>query len=109
MATLEHNILGDLTAALLSPGDKVSNVNSILIANTHLTDGVSIDLYIGTISESGESAVSYYLMRGKLVAKGDYLILDNAHISFNNAAGRFGLFITLNNSDSEVSVLIDRK
>ena len=89
MATLQHNISGELKTVILSPGDNI-NVDSISITNTHATLGTHVDLYIGTYSEDGVKATSYYLNKGYLLHKGETLILTQ---KFNNS--KFGLFVKL--------------
>ena len=92
MATLQHNISGELATVLLSQGDNI-NVKSISIANTHATDSTFFDLYIGTISKGGKASVSYYLNKGYLLHKGSTVILTPG--KFSNAINGFGLFIKL--------------
>ena len=70
MATLKHNISGELDTVLLSEGDNI-DVKSISIANTHATLGTFVDLYLGTMSKAGKAATSYYLNKGYLLHKGE--------------------------------------
>ena len=93
MATLQHNISGELKTVILSPGDNI-NVDSISITNTHATLGTHVDLYIGTYSEDGVKATSYYLNKGYLLHKGETLTYSD-FISFNNSSTGFGLFVKL--------------
>ena len=97
-----QNISGDVTQELVAIGDNISNISSILLTNTHATDGVTIDLYINDTSNS------YYLIKGHVLVKGAYLVLDSKHVTFNNSAGGFGLYIKLNNTDSALDVHIKR-
>ena len=114
MATFRHNISGNLEVALIEPGDKVSNIQSILITNTSLTSNkqstsVIVDLYIGTLSTSGVASKTYYLMRGKWMSNGDYIFLNHDFVGFpNETSSDFGLYIKLGNSSSTVDVLINR-
>jgi hypothetical protein len=91
MATLQHNISGELTTVLLSPGDNI-NAKSISIANTHASLGTYLDIYIGTISKNGVAATKYYISKGYLLHKGETLVLSP---SFNNSSSGFGLFVKL--------------
>ena len=112
MATLRHNISGATTVALLSPGDNYSGIKCISIANTHASDDTFVDLHIGTISAEGTAAVSYYLLKNRLLQKGGTMILDSDNIKFDNtlpgvgSTTGLGLFITLSASTSTVDVII---
>ncbi len=108
MATLLHNISGDLTTELLAPGDKVGNITSILIANTHASAAAVVDLYIGTYSKSSTASVEYYFFKGQSIASGSYLLFSNDHLIFNNGIDKYGLFIKLGASTSTVDVHIKR-
>ena len=100
------NISGATDVALLSPGDNISGVKTIHIANTHSSDEVEVDLYISTISRSSE-ATTYYLMKCHKLEKGGYVNLESDILSFrNNSSIGYGLFISLNNTTSTVDVLI---
>ena len=103
MPSSKYNISGITTVVLSRPGESLG-IQSISIANTHATNSVLIDLYIGTISSDGDPAISCYLMKGKILHKGDYIILDHRNLRFNVD---FGLFISLNESTSTVDVLIN--
>tara|TARA_R110000787_G_scaffold263588_1_gene369402 strand:+ start:1328 stop:1645 length:318 start_codon:yes stop_codon:yes gene_type:complete len=101
------NISGATTIALLSPGSGVSNAKTIHIANTHASDAVLVDLYISTISSEGVSAVSCYVLKGYSISVKGYFNLESDILSFANTSSTgFGLFIKLNNADSEVDVII---
>ena len=100
------NISGSTDVALLSPGDNISDVKTIHIANTHSTDEVLVDLYISTISKTA-SATTYYLMKSYKLEKGSYINLESDVLSFRNTTSDgYGLFISLNNTTSTVDVLI---
>ena len=45
MATLHHNISGELTKELLAPGDGVA-VSQLTLTNIHDTNSCTVDLYI---------------------------------------------------------------
>ena len=103
------SISGDTDVALLSPGDGVSNVTSIHIANTHASSDVLVDLYISTLSRAGTASSTFYLMKGHKIEKGGYVVLDSKAISFNNSLTTgFGLFILLGDSAAQVDVLISK-
>ena len=54
MATLKHNITGNITQQLLAAGDSV-NVSSILLSNIHASNEVTVSLFIQL--DSSDSAV----------------------------------------------------
>ena len=72
-----HNISGDTTIALASPGDNMSRIKSIVITNTHASSSMTVNLYIGGLSIAGVAATYYYLLKGKLIHKGESLLLEN--------------------------------
>tara|TARA_R100000781_G_scaffold9401_1_gene8190 strand:- start:300 stop:623 length:324 start_codon:yes stop_codon:yes gene_type:complete len=107
MATLQHNISGELTTVLVPQGDNV-NVNSMTIANTHASLGTHVDVYIGTISKNGKASTTYYLCKGYLLHKGGTLTLNP---KFSNTSNGFGLFIKLTGvatTSPTVDVIISR-
>ena len=87
MATLHHNISGELTKQLLAPGDGI-NVSKISLTNTQKVSKCKVDLYI-------EKALTgkFYLLKGVELPIGATLIYDD--IKFSNATGQFGLYIKL--------------
>jgi len=109
------SVSGSTDVALFSPGDGVSGVTSLHIANTHEANDVIVDVYISTISSTGVAASAFYLMKGRRIEKGGYAVLESKALSFNNTlATGFGLFIKLNAkqardiSDTQVDVLISK-
>ena len=92
MATLHHNISGELTQQLLAPGDGV-NVSKISLTNTQKVSKCKVDLYI-------EKALTgkFYLLKGVELPIGATLIYDD--IKFSNATKQFGLYIKLTDGDT---------
>ena len=109
------SISGSTDVALFSPGDGVSGVTSLHIANTHAANDVIVDVYLSTVSSSGVAAEAFYLMKGRRIEKGGYTVLESRALSFNNTLTTgFGLFIKLNAkqardlTDTQVDVLISK-
>ena len=101
------NVSGNTSVALISPGDNISNSKIIHVTNTHATDAVSVDLYIGKLSYGGAAALTYHLVKTVKISKGGYFSMESDALSFQNSSSTgFGLFITLNNSDSAVDVIV---
>ena len=103
MATLFHNISGELTKELLAAGDGV-RVSQISITNTN-DDAkfCSLDLYI-----EKKLLGKFHLVKNVKLATGTTLIYNS--VKFSNAEGEFGLFIKLTKSASEtptVDVIIN--
>ena len=94
MATLFHNISGELTQELLAAGDNI-RVSQISITNTN-DDAkfCSLDLYI-----EKKLLGKFHLVKNVKLATGTTFIYDS--IRFSNAEGEFGLFIKLTKSASE--------
>ena len=93
MATLHHNISGEITKELLAVGDGVS-VSKISLVNTHVDANCFVDLYI----EKKLTGIFYLLKKVELPVRAT-LIYDN--IKFNNNTDEFGLYIKLTKSASE--------
>tara|TARA_R110002167_G_scaffold262042_2_gene468733 strand:- start:17 stop:535 length:519 start_codon:yes stop_codon:yes gene_type:complete len=87
MATLHHNINGELTQELLAPGDGV-NVSRVSLANIQKVSPCKVDLFI-------QKALTgrFYLLKGVEIPIGATLIYDD--VKFSNAANEFGLYIKL--------------
>ena len=104
---IRHNISGAVDKVLIPPGSKNGNISSVSIANTHASDDVVVDLYISTLSLAGSAATVYYILKGRLIQKGDNLVLSSNNIRFDNVdrAGD-GLYIKLGASTSTVDVII---
>ena len=93
MATLQHNISGELIQELIAPGDGVT-VNKISLANILKVSNCKVDLYI-----EKKLTGRYYLIRNVEMPNGVTLILDD-FTNFNTNTGEFGLYIKLTDGDS---------
>ena len=87
MATLHHNITGELTKELLAAGDAVS-VSKISLTNVQKVSKCKVDLYI-----EKKLTGKFYLLKGVELPIGATLVYDD--ISFSNATGEIGLYIKL--------------
>ena len=92
MATLHHNITGELTQELIAAGQNVQ-VRSISLANVHGSNAVSIDLFIQ------KDLVGKFYFFKQLSLPADTSLIYNT--SFDNSTDEFGLFIKLTKSASE--------
>ena len=70
MATLHHNISGELTKELLAPGDGVA-VSQLTITNIHDTNSCTVDLYI-----EKKLTGKFHLLKNSQLNKGETLIYD---------------------------------
>ena len=93
MATLQHNISGELAQELIAPGEGVT-VNKISLANIQKVSNCKVDLYI-----EKKLTGRYYLIRNVELPNGTTLILDD-FTNFSTATGEFGLYIKLTDGDS---------
>ena len=106
------SVSGSTDVALISPGEDVNNVVSMHVANTHAANDVLVDVYISTISRKGVAASAFYLMKGRRIEKGGYVVLNSKALSFDNTS--YGLFIKLNAKqdrdlvDTQVDVLMSK-
>ena len=87
MATLHHNISGELTQELLAPGDGVS-VSKISLTNTQKVAKCKVDLFIKKALVG-----KFYILKGVELPIGATLIYDA--MRFNNDIKEFGLYIKL--------------
>ena len=94
MATLFHNISGELTQELLAAGNDV-RVSQISITNTN-DDAkfCTLDLYI-----EKKLLGKFHLVKNLKIATGTTFIYDS--VRFSNEENEFGLFIKLTKSASE--------
>ena len=92
MATLHHNITGELTQELIAAGQN-AQVRSISLANVNGSNAVSIDLFIQ------KDLVGKFYFFKQLSLPADTSLIYNA--SFDNSADEFGLFVKLTKSASE--------
>ena len=92
MATLYHNISGELTKELFAAGDDI-RISSISLSNIHASTTCTVDLYI-----EKKLTGKFYIMKGVSLPVGVTL----SHSFFmNNSADEFGLYIKLTKSASE--------
>ena len=93
MATLHHNISGELAQELIAPGDDIT-VSRISFANIQKISNCKLDLYI-------EKKLSgrFYLLRNVDLQQGATLIYDNA-VRFSTATDEFGLYIKLTDGEA---------
>jgi len=93
MATLHHNISGEITQELIAVGEGVS-VSKISLTNIHADTKCTVDLYI-----EKKLTGKFYLLKAIELPIGATLMYDN--MRFGNKVGGFGLFIKLTKSASE--------
>jgi hypothetical protein len=90
MATLHHNISGELTTQLLAAGDNV-NISKISLTNSQKVSKCKVDLYI-----EKKLVGKFYLLKGVEIPMGATLVYDSSNgVRFSNATGEFGLYIKL--------------
>ena len=103
MATVHHNISGELTKELLAAGDN-AQVSSISLSNIHAAGTTcKVDLYI-----EKKLTGTFYIMKGISLPVGATL---THNFSMNNTTGEFGLYIKLTKTASEtptVDVIISK-
>ena len=99
MATLNHNISGELTQELLAAGDNVkvssislTNARSFLSGVTNASSTCKVDLYI-----EKKLGGKFYIMKDISLPLGATL---SHSFSMNNSTGEFGLYIKLTRGDT---------
>ena len=93
MATLHHNISGELTKEILAPGD-TKNVSSISFANVNTFKHVFVDFFM---QKSGTG--KFYLFKNVKIPAGASYIYN---ASINNRTNQFGLYVKLKAADTFV-------
>jgi len=93
MATLHHNISGELTKEILAPGD-TKNVSSISFANVNTFKHVLVDFFM---QKSGTG--KFYLFKNVKIPAGASYMYD---ASINNRVNQFGLYVKLKAADQFV-------
>ena len=93
MATLHHNISGELTKEILAPGD-TKNVSSISFANVNTFKHVLVDFFM---QKSGTG--KFYLFKNVKIPAGASYMYDT---SINNRVNQFGLYVKLKAADQFV-------
>ena len=93
MATLHHNISGELAQELIAPGDNIK-VTRISFANIQKISNCKLDLYI-----EKKLLGRFYLLRNVDLQQGATLIYDNA-VRFSTATDEFGLYIKLTDGET---------
>jgi len=102
MATLHHNISGEITQELLAVGGGAF-VSKVSLTNIHADTMCTVDLYI-----EKKLTGKFYLLKAVELPIGATLVYDD--IKFNNKENEFGLYIKLTKSASEtpsVDVIIN--
>lgn len=97
MATLHHNISGEITQELIAVGEGVS-VSKVSLTNIHASTNCTVDLYI-----EKKLTGKFYLLKAVELPVGATLMYDN--MRFSNKVGGFGLYIKLTQGASETPVV----
>jgi hypothetical protein len=92
MATLHHNISGELTQELLAPGDNIL-VRTISLTNVQKVSKCKVDLYI-----EKQLTGKFYLLKNVELPIGATLVYD--YTRFDNSTDEFGLYIKLTDGDT---------
>ena len=100
--TAYHNITGStgVDVELIAPGEKIGEIKSIVIANTHVTADATVSLFIRN-NPIVATASTFYIISTVAIPSDTSLILDDSSIlSFSNSSTGYGLYITVGSSDT---------
>tara|TARA_R110000765_G_scaffold299992_1_gene394706 strand:+ start:831 stop:1148 length:318 start_codon:yes stop_codon:yes gene_type:complete len=99
---LKTNVTGttSLTTTLLAAGDKVNDIKSILITNTHASADAVVDLYMDNNVDG-----SFYMIKNVTIPFGVSLVLTD-NVKIDNSLTGFNLYIKVGASSSTLDVLI---
>ena len=107
--TAYHSITGStgVNIELIAPGENSGDINTITIANTHITADATVSLFIQ--NDPIEAATStFYMLSTVAIPSDTSLLLDNKNmLSFDNSSAVYGLYITVGSSDT-LDVMINR-
>ena len=108
--TAYHNITGStgVNIELIAPGENSGEINTITMANTHLTADATISLFIQNDPIEGKTS-TFYMLSAVAIPPGVSLLLDNkSMLSFDNSSAvGYGLYLTVDGSDA-LDVMINR-
>ena len=124
---IHKNLTGNTATELTSRHDSNNDfdVYSMLLANIHASDVVTFDLYIqrpnaimefkgngvepinGDWTAITKTYTTIYLLKSVDIDAGNTLVLDSNEIEYDSTT--FDLYIKLNNSDSKVDIIINKK
>jgi hypothetical protein len=103
--TRYHSLAGStaVTTKLIARGSNANDIKSILITNTHASNGSTITLFL---QDSTSTVVKNFniISTIALPVNNGFLIDDKSLLSFNNSV--YDLFITIGSGDT-VDVLIN--
>ena len=100
MATLHHNITGDLDQELIAPGNNIT-VSKVSITNISASNTVNVSLYI-----EKKLLGKFHLLSKVPIPPYTTLLYDDA-IKFDNGPDQFGLYIGLTGTSPMVDVIIN--
>ena len=98
--SIYHNVTGStgVDVELIAPKSGITNINSILITNTHASAAATITLFLED-NPTAAAANIYKILSLYTIARNDYLLLDKeGMINFDNNI--YGLYITVGSSDT---------
>ena len=107
--TAYHNITGSsgVNIELIAPGENSGEINSIVIANTHITADATVSLFIQN-DPIGAATSTFYMLSTVAIPSDTSLLLDNSSVfSFDNSSNGYGLYLTVGSSDT-LDVMINR-
>ena len=119
---IHKNVTGNTAVELSSRHDSNNDYDifSMTLANIHASDVVTIDLYItklnasiafagidGDWNEPTTSSTTLYILKAVDIDAGNTLVLETNEVDFDTTL--FDFYIKLNNSDSTVDVIINKK
>ena len=124
---IHKNLTGNTAIELTSRNDSNNDfdIYSLLLANVHASDAVTFDLYLQkpNLILTPDRDVSFgepidfnvptktyttiYLLKAINIDSGNTLVLDSNEIEYDSTV--FDLYIKLNNSDSAVDIVINKK
>ena len=91
MATLYHNISGELSTEILAPGDRM-NLASVSFANVNTYKHLFLDFFM---KKSGTG--KFYLLKNLKIPAGASYVYD---ADINNRSNEFGLYVKLKVADT---------
>ena len=101
-----HNIAGSsgVDTELIKVNSSVSNLNSILITNTHSSDAATVSLFLEDDPTASAAKIYHILYNVSIPVNSSLLLNEESLLNFNNSV--YGLYMTVGSSDT-LDVLIN--
>jgi len=96
--TAQHNISNNSTVELFSPKDNPGKLSSLVVANTHDTESIFVDLFFF------DGVNTFYVLKNSLIQKGVTLIMGQEVFNIQEGQGLYAKLIGDNSSTGSATI-----